>query len=318
VLSVLYSIVVKIPMVFGDSCGALYDVTSNVTGKIILCVLYILLIITFIAPALKHIRTANSLSTNYLLDIIFSVTFRIVIAILGYLITVALSFAGVWGNLFIVEFTVQNYCAIVASTASFKHGESSTSKRDQTRSGQGSVIPQRADSTSKGAKGQVKNSSGHIKPVVKKSVIIELLIFYLMWDLTPLFMKRGLRSLTPISAQKRFMSAYNVTFDILSKELQEISNPKRAQSSRRFFKVGENSYSSGDVFIGISVPDLRKYIVAKIPRMIDVSVLHSLFQSSVHEHRLAAILCLVELFQKPSRYYEQFWACTDDYTFRMK
>ncbi|EPZ37079.1 Armadillo-type fold and DNA alkylation repair enzyme domain-containing protein [Rozella allomycis CSF55] len=114
------------------------------------------------------------------------------------------------------------------------------------------------------------------------------------------------------------MSAYNVTFDILSKELQEISNPKRAQSSRRFFKVGENSYSSGDVFIGISVPDLRKYIVAKLPRMIDVSVLHSLFQSSVHEHRLAAILCLVELFQKPSRYYEQFWACTDDYTFRMK
>ncbi|KAJ3360921.1 hypothetical protein GGF31_002604 [Allomyces arbusculus] len=55
---------------------------------------------------------------RYLRHVVLRVAFRIALAIAAYLVTVALGIAGVWGHLWIAQFTVQNYFCTVAATFS--------------------------------------------------------------------------------------------------------------------------------------------------------------------------------------------------------
>ena len=47
----------------------------------------------------------------------------------------------------------------------------------------------------------------------------------------------------------------------IQKELQQFSDPVRAKHSQRFFKTGPGEYGEGDVFLGLTMPQVR--IVAK-------------------------------------------------------
>ena len=40
-------------------------------------------------------------------------------------------------------------------------------------------------------------------------------------------------------------------------ELRKLADPARAKSTSAFFKCGPGEYGEGDVFLGISVPNLR-------------------------------------------------------------
>ena len=113
-----HSAIVKNSLIFGDSCGALYDRNTNTIGKVILITLYIALLGVFLVSAVKHIRSSKDVKTGYLWRVITSLSSRVTIAILGYLICAVLSFTGVWGNLFYAQFTIENYLGIVASTYS--------------------------------------------------------------------------------------------------------------------------------------------------------------------------------------------------------
>ncbi|EPZ31277.1 hypothetical protein ROZALSC1DRAFT_30447 [Rozella allomycis CSF55] len=118
--TVMYSVIMKKVKINGDSCSTSFDAPTNNAGKIIIAVLYIFLFITFLIPAMNHMKSARTgLATNYLFKVSRNVSSRIIFAILGYLISVVLSYAGVFGPYFQVQFTIQNYCAIIASTASF-------------------------------------------------------------------------------------------------------------------------------------------------------------------------------------------------------
>ncbi|KNE65091.1 hypothetical protein AMAG_10751 [Allomyces macrogynus ATCC 38327] len=55
---------------------------------------------------------------RYLRHVVLRVAFRIALAISAYLVTVALGIAGVWGHLWIAQFSVQNYFCTVAATFS--------------------------------------------------------------------------------------------------------------------------------------------------------------------------------------------------------
>lgn len=83
---------------------------------------------------------------------------------------------------------------------------------------------------------------------------------------------------------------------IISRALRQHASPERARISQRFFKTGSGQYGEGDVFIGVTIPDIRK--VAR--RYCDLSFegLHNLLQSKIHEERLLALLILVEQFKK--------------------
>lgn len=83
---------------------------------------------------------------------------------------------------------------------------------------------------------------------------------------------------------------------LLKKELQSCIRPEKVSLYQRFFKTGPGEYGEGDVFIGITVPDQRK--VARNYKGLALQDVASLLKDPVHEHRLTALLILVEQFNK--------------------
>ncbi len=78
-------------------------------------------------------------------------------------------------------------------------------------------------------------------------------------------------------------------------DLAAAANPERAKSSAWFFKTGKGQYSEGDIFIGITVPELRK--IALRHKHLKLPALKRLLQSKVHEHRMAALEILVDQYE---------------------
>lgn len=82
----------------------------------------------------------------------------------------------------------------------------------------------------------------------------------------------------------------------LQKELKELSDPIRATNLQRFFKTGKGEYGEGDLFLGITVPQLRQLV--KNFRDLSFAELTRLIKSKFHEERLVALLILVSQFEK--------------------
>ena len=64
----------------------------------------------------------------------------------------------------------------------------------------------------------------------------------------------------------------------------------------RFFKTGNGQYGEGDMFIGVTVPNIRE--VSKEFKNIDFDVIEALMHSQWHEMRMCALLILVNNSQK--------------------
>lgn len=80
------------------------------------------------------------------------------------------------------------------------------------------------------------------------------------------------------------------------KQLIELSDPKIAQHSQRFFKTGDGEYGAGDHFLGLRVPVLRKMVKQHKHLSLDEAI--DLLKSEYHEVRLCAIFFLVALFER--------------------
>ena len=78
--------------------------------------------------------------------------------------------------------------------------------------------------------------------------------------------------------------------------MRKLANPEKAKILAGFFKTGKGEYGEGDIFLGIQVPDTRK--VAKSYLHLDDNAIRELLESKIHEHRLAALLILVEKYRK--------------------
>lgn len=83
----------------------------------------------------------------------------------------------------------------------------------------------------------------------------------------------------------------------LQKETKKSGNNKKAQVYQRFFKTGEGEYGSGDVFLGLTVPQSRA-IAMKYAKDLSFEDIEILLRSEIHEERLIALLILVHQFQK--------------------
>ncbi|GMX57723.1 MAG TPA: DNA alkylation repair protein [Candidatus Pacearchaeota archaeon] len=89
----------------------------------------------------------------------------------------------------------------------------------------------------------------------------------------------------------------------LREDLRQAANPQKAKILQRFFKTGPGEYAEGDIFLGVAVPQTRA-IIKKYWREISIKEAEILLHDKIHEERLAALLILVEKFEKgdePSR-----------------
>ena len=77
--------------------------------------------------------------------------------------------------------------------------------------------------------------------------------------------------------------------------LEAAANPVRAEHSQRYFKTGKGQYAEGDVFLGISMPQLR--IIIKPFSNANFEEIQTLFDSPFHEFRMAAALILCEMMK---------------------
>lgn len=82
----------------------------------------------------------------------------------------------------------------------------------------------------------------------------------------------------------------------IKRALRKKATKERAEASKWFFKTGKGEYGEGDRFIGVRVPDQRA--VEKQFRDMPLAQVVQLLQSSIHEHRLTAVILLTEQFKR--------------------
>lgn len=79
--------------------------------------------------------------------------------------------------------------------------------------------------------------------------------------------------------------------DEIMHDFDMYANTAKAVSSQRFFKTKKGEYGAGDTFIGLTVPQVR--FIAKKYKDMPLSDIEKLLHSKIHEHRLCALIILV-------------------------
>jgi len=82
-------------------------------------------------------------------------------------------------------------------------------------------------------------------------------------------------------------------------ELKSLGSPERAKHSLRFFKTGPGQYGEGDLFYGLSVPEMRSAV--RKYRDIGFDDIVELLHDRYHECRMIALLILVDRFERAEK-----------------
>lgn len=94
------------------------------------------------------------------------------------------------------------------------------------------------------------------------------------------------------------MSASNVIAEIKS-----LANKGRAHDLQRFFQTAPGQYGEGDIFLGLTVPQVRS--IAKQYKEIPLNQMDVLIRSDIHEIRLCALIILTLKFKSQKKRPEQ-------------
>lgn len=79
-------------------------------------------------------------------------------------------------------------------------------------------------------------------------------------------------------------------------DLLKAGNKEKAKFLAHYFKTGKGEYGEGDVFIGLTVPQVRA--IAKKYRDLPLNDLEELQHNKIHEYRLTALFILCDQFKK--------------------
>lgn len=88
----------------------------------------------------------------------------------------------------------------------------------------------------------------------------------------------------------------NHSKDILN-DLKLLSNKEKREFLPRFFKTGKGEYGEGDIFWGITVPNIR-LVAKRYFKEISLEQIEYLLNNEVHEVRLTAYIILTYKFEK--------------------
>ena len=103
----------------------------------------------------------------------------------------------------------------------------------------------------------------------------------------------------------------NETTELWQEMLRAEIVPGKREVLQRFFKTGPGEYGEGDIFLGITVPSVRK--VSRLMSEVPFESIAEMLASGIHEHRLSALLVLVEQFRRARRNPETRRAIVDFY-----
>lgn len=78
-------------------------------------------------------------------------------------------------------------------------------------------------------------------------------------------------------------------------ELRALRKPTRAHDLQRFFKTAPGEYGEGDIFLGLTVPQVR--IIAKKFHYLEISEIEKMSASEFHEIRLCGLIILSNQFK---------------------
>ena len=98
---------------------------------------------------------------------------------------------------------------------------------------------------------------------------------------------------------------------MISKEvvnaLKLVATEERRKVNEWFFKTGKGEYGYGDIFLGVTAPDIRR-IAKKFSQEISLQELTELIRNPIHEVRLCALIILVNKYNKeePDRIYHYY------------
>ena len=88
---------------------------------------------------------------------------------------------------------------------------------------------------------------------------------------------------------------------MISKEvvnaLKLVATEERRKVNEWFFKTGKGEYGYGDIFLGVTMPDIRR-IAKKFSQEISLQELTELIRNPIHEVRLCALIILVNKYKK--------------------
>ncbi len=91
----------------------------------------------------------------------------------------------------------------------------------------------------------------------------------------------------------------------LKSKLNSKANKKKADIQMSFFKTEKGSYSHGDIFIGITVPEQRN--IAKKYIDLPLKDVQKLLKSKIHEHRLVGLIILTSKYKKDKKVHVEFY-----------
>ena len=80
-----------------------------------------------------------------------------------------------------------------------------------------------------------------------------------------------------------------------SSELKALANPSRAFGLQKFFQTAKGQYGEGDIFLGLTVPEVRK-VAAKYKNLAFPEI-EKLTSSKFHEFRLCGLVILTLQFK---------------------
>ncbi len=80
------------------------------------------------------------------------------------------------------------------------------------------------------------------------------------------------------------------------KEISKFKSPAKAKTSQWFFKTEKGQYGYGDIFVGLTVPEMKK--VSKTFKDIDLNEVQKLLNSKIHEERFIGLTIMDLKFSK--------------------
>lgn len=83
---------------------------------------------------------------------------------------------------------------------------------------------------------------------------------------------------------------------MIQSSFRKLSNKTTAEQSKRFFKTKKGEYGFGDQFLGITMPEIRKFAQQHSDLTIEKTI--ELIRSPYHEERMLGLILLINQFKR--------------------